>query len=121
MDFDLANMLKVIGPAASIIFAAWIFMGFLQQRYDSAVARYRSIIGEYRADDLPAGRRGNAKQEIAGYKRRCELMNSACAAGLVSAMLLILALIAAEIVLAVPALSALKYVSAGAALIGFAT
>jgi hypothetical protein len=38
---ELSDVLKAIGPAASIIFAAWIFMGFLQQRYDAAVSRYR--------------------------------------------------------------------------------
>ena len=44
MDFDLSNVLKAIGPTASIVFAAWIFMGFLQQRYDTAVARYQDMI-----------------------------------------------------------------------------
>ena len=32
MNFELSDVLKAIGPAASIIFAAWIFTGFLQQR-----------------------------------------------------------------------------------------
>jgi hypothetical protein len=37
---DLNEILKNIGPSAAIIFAAWIFMGFLQQRYDAAIDRF---------------------------------------------------------------------------------
>ncbi len=42
MNFDLAKVLTTVGPAASIIFAAWIFVAFLQTRYDAAVDRYEN-------------------------------------------------------------------------------
>jgi hypothetical protein len=48
MPFQLSDVLKAIGPTASIIFAAWIFLSFLQTRYDSAVERYRGLLASYR-------------------------------------------------------------------------
>lgn len=83
MDFQLSDVLKSIGPAASIIFAAWIFMGFLQQRYDTAVARYQAMIENFRSGELSRERRSNIKDQIPMYKRRCELMGRANIIGLV--------------------------------------
>jgi hypothetical protein len=31
VSFDLADLRMTIGPSEAVIFAAWIFMGFLQQ------------------------------------------------------------------------------------------
>src|SRR3978361_552843 len=87
MNFELSDVLKAIGPAASIIFAAWIFMGFLQQRYDAAIDRYREVVAQYRLPDMGDVRRANIRDEIARYKRRCELMTTATLVGLVAAIL----------------------------------
>lgn len=119
MNFELSNVLKSIGPAASIIFAAWIFMGFLQQRYDTAVARYQEMIEAFRSGELSRERRSNIKDQILVYKRRCELMGRANLVGLVAAILLILTLVAGELDIVFPGLAPLKYVSAGCALLGF--
>lgn len=119
MSFDLTNILKTIGPAASIIFAAWIFMGFLQQRYDSAIERYRSMVGQYRAGDISDERRGNIRHQVLVYKRRCEHMNYANIIGLTSAVLLILTLITGELDIIFPNAVPLKYISAGSCLAGF--
>src|SRR5438270_5276009 len=97
MNIDASNILKAIGPAASIIFAAWIFMGFLQQRYDAAVDRYREIVAQYREPDIGDTRRTNIRDAIAIYKHRCELMTTATIIGLVAAILLILTLITGEL------------------------
>ena len=118
MEFTLADLFKAIGPTASIIFAAWIFMGFLQQRYDAAVERYREMIGKYREVEQSNDRRVNAKDQIMRYKRRCGLMNCACVTGLVSAIMLLLTLIVGALDVMMPGNSALKYVSAGSALLG---
>jgi hypothetical protein len=118
MNLDLANVLKVIGPAASLIFAAWIFVGFLQTRYDAAVERYRDIIEKYRTSDLSGSRKANMVDQIVHYKRRCELMSRATGCGLVSAILLICTLIAGGLALTFPDLSIFKFLSAGTALIG---
>jgi hypothetical protein len=93
MNLDLANVLKVIGPAASLIFAAWIFVGFLQTRYDAAVERYRDIIETYRTSDLSGSRKSNMIDQIVHYKRHCELMSRATGCRLVSEILLIFTLL----------------------------
>jgi hypothetical protein len=119
MTLDISNTLKVIGPAASIVFAAWIFMGFLQTRYDSAIDRYRDLIDRYRTSEPSGPRKANMRDQIVCYQRRCELMGQANILGLVSAILLIFTLIAGELALSLPDLTALKYMSAGSALLGF--
>lgn len=119
MDFDLSNILKSIGPAASIIFAAWIFMTFLQQRYDSTVDRYREQIEKFRSAEMSDDRRGNIKDQILVYKRRCELMSRANLIGLISAILLILTLVLGELDIIFPGWTVLKDMSAVAIFMGF--
>src|SRR4051812_16356159 len=119
MSFVLADVLKTIGGSASIVFAAWIFMGFLQQRYDMALERYRAAVGDYRSAKLSNERRENVRDQILVYKRRCELMNYSLLSGLTSAVLLITTLIGGELDIIFPNTPALKYLSAGCALLGF--
>ncbi|GGB41835.1 hypothetical protein GCM10011380_34100 [Sphingomonas metalli] len=90
---QLGDVLKAIGPNASIVFAAWIFMGFLQQRYDNAIDRYRAAVGDFRSHDHEGGRAGNLEDQILTYQHRCRLMGTATLLGLVAAILLIAALI----------------------------
>jgi len=85
MDFQLSDVLKAIGPTASIIFAAWIFLSFLQSRCDAALTRYRDLLGEYRKGE-DAERAASAKREIEVYARRCTIMSWAVTLGLVSAL-----------------------------------
>lgn len=120
MNVDISKIFQAVGPAASIIFAAWIFMGFLQQRYDSAVDRYMSAISEYRGGNISEERGGNLRDQVLVYKRRCELMNKANMIGLVAAILLILTLMAGELAIVLPSIKALDVVSATSALFGFA-
>lgn len=120
MNIDLPNILKAIGPAASIVFAAWIFMGFLQQRYDSAVERYRDMVEKCRNGDVPDMRRDNIEDQVLAFRHRCELMAHANLVGLISAMLLILTLILGELDIIFPDVKILAYLGAGSALIGFA-
>jgi hypothetical protein len=109
----------VIGPAASILFAAWIFMGFLQQRYDAAIERYRACIAEFRGSDVSNERRSNLQEQVLIYRRRCKLMSYSSMTGLVSAIVLLLALISGELSIVFPAIGGLNYVGAIAALLGF--
>jgi hypothetical protein len=120
MIIDLPNILKAIGPAASIVFAAWIFMGFLQQRYDSAVNRYLEMIEAFRTGEVSDPRRDNIKDQVLAYRHRCELMAQANLAGLISAMLLILTLIVGELAIIFPAIKVFAYVGAATALLGLA-
>lgn len=89
---QLGEVLKAIGPNASIVFAAWIFMGFLQQRYDSAIDRYREAVGDFRSNEHDERRTGNLKDQILTYQHRCRLMGDATLLGLVAAILLIASL-----------------------------
>lgn len=118
MTLDIASIFKAVGPAASIIFAAWIFMGFLQTRYDAAVDRYRAVVGEYRKGDNLDARRGNLHDSILVYKKRCEIMNVASVIGLTSAIILTTALMLGELAIAFTHVEALKLLSVGATLIG---
>lgn len=77
-------------------------MGFLQQRYNAAVNRYRQAISDFRSGNHASDRRDNIRDQILVYKRRCELMNYACMAGLVSAILFLLTLIAGELDAIIP-------------------
>jgi hypothetical protein len=120
MDVDVASILKAIGPGASIIFAAWIFMGFVQQRYDAAVDRYRSMIGSYRSGEVSDTRRVNMRDQISVVKRRCELMHYANVTGLIAAIFFVLTLISAALGMVFTKASLLVYVSVLAMLAGFA-
>ena len=116
---SLSQFLKAIGPNATIIFAAWIFMGFLQQRYDAAVERYADAIGDYRNSKQEPNRRDNVRDQILVLKRRCEFMNYACLCGLASAILLVLTIIVAGLDVIVPGSRLLFVVGAAAAFGGF--
>jgi hypothetical protein len=59
LKFGLKDILTAVGPSASIVFAAWISMGYLQQRYSAALERYRSLIEQCR-DGGQAERAGRA-------------------------------------------------------------
>ena len=120
MSIDIANIFKAVGPAASVIFAAWIFMAFLQTRYDAAVDRYRVLIGQYRSGDQLDDRRSNLHDSISVYKKRCEIMNVASIIGLTSAVLLITSLIIGELALALPHYDALKFICIAGTLLGLA-
>lgn len=119
MNLDLAKLLTTVGPAASIIFAAWIFVGFLQTRYDAAVERYRDLIEKFRTSELSGSRKANMRDEILHYKRRCELMNQATGYGLLSAMLLISTMIFGGLAIVFQGVVLLKILSMATALLGF--
>ena len=116
---QLADVLKAIGPNASIVFAAWIFMGFLQQRYDSAIDRYRGAVGDYRSGDHDAARTDNLRDQVVAYRRRCRLMGLALLTGLFAAILLIASLMFGALDVIVPRVSAIAWAGTAAALVGF--
>src|SRR3954469_25278570 len=99
---SLAEILKTVGGSAAIIFAAWIFMGFLQQRYDAAVERYRAMIDEYRSGNASAARCDNIREQVQIYKRRCVLMSYSNFLGLTSAIFLLVTIMLGELVVVFP-------------------
>jgi uncharacterized membrane protein YraQ (UPF0718 family) len=116
---QLGDVLKAIGPNASIVFAAWIFMGFLQQRYDSAIDRYREAVGDYRSNDHEEDRAGNLKDQILTYRHRCRLMGWATLIGLVAAILLIAALIFGAVDVIVPKNGFITAAGTATSIVGF--
>lgn len=118
MDYQLKDLLEAIGPPASLIFAAWIFMTILQSRYQAAFDRYRSLISSYRDGDLAEARHGNVKDQILIYKKRCEIMKTAANVGIVSAIFLICVLIFAALNVVFGDVPVLKLMSTICAFIG---
>ena len=118
MQINVGDIFKAIGPGASIIFAAWIFVSFLQVRYDAAMERYLETIRQYRSKDASDARLHFLREEILTYRRRCALMNLASGIGLISAATLVLTLVIGELALIFPGLTLLAYVSATLALLG---
>jgi hypothetical protein len=117
-DFDLKDLLQAIGPTASLIFAAWIFLTFLQARYTAAYERYRALIAELRTRQEQDKRRDSLRDQILTYKRRCEQMRLATNIGVTSAILLIIALICAALGTMYDTISAWKYLTACCAIAG---
>jgi hypothetical protein len=89
---DVKEFLSAVGPTASLIFAAWIFLSFLQQRYSTAYELYRQLIAEYRARSDDPQRRDTLRVQILEYKRRCEHMRRSTQIGVIAAILLILSI-----------------------------
>jgi hypothetical protein len=84
--FQLKDLLKALGPTASLIFAAWIFLSFLQSRYTTAYEHYRSFIDESRQHPNRHRRRESLRDQILEYKRRCEQMRRATNLGVIAAI-----------------------------------
>ncbi|KQO61050.1 hypothetical protein ASF24_03700 [Methylobacterium sp. Leaf86] len=116
---QLSDVLKAIGPNASIVFAAWIFMGFLQQRYDAAFDRYQQAVGDYRSNGHETGRADNLKAQVLAYRRRCRLMSRASLLGLVAAILLITSLVFGALDVLVPKSATITACGTATAIGGF--
>jgi hypothetical protein len=120
MHFQLSDVLKAIGPNASIIFAAWIFVSFLQTRYDSAIDRQRALIEAYRGGNHSPERGKAAKRQIEVYARRCMLMSRAVTIGLISAIFLLTTLIGGGLDVIFPHNSAIALICSITAFLGLA-
>jgi hypothetical protein len=93
MDFDLKEVLEAIGPSAALVFASWIFLGFLEQRYVAAYERFRKLVEEYRANQSSETRHQNLGDQIRLYRVRCDQMRTATNLGVFAAILLLTTLI----------------------------
>jgi hypothetical protein len=117
-EYDLKDLMQSVGPNAPMIFAAWIFLSYLQQRYSTAYDRYRALIGEYRSADLHEVRRRSLRDQILMYKHRCEEMKLATNFGVASALVLICTLITAALFIVFPHATPLKHATTALALVG---
>lgn len=121
MQFELKDVLTSVGPAASLIFASWIFLTLLNSRYVAAFDMFRSLVSEYRDKQQNRGedqRRKSVREQILLYKKRCEQMRLSLNIGLVAAMFLIASLTTSAIQIAFPQISILKPISLFGIIIG---
>ena len=117
-DFELKDLLQALGPSASLIFAAWIFLTFLQSRYTSAYEHYRALIAELRSHEARDSRRNSLCRQIIEYRLRCQQMRLATNIGVLSAILLILAVVCGALGTIYDLVSAWKYLTAVFAVVG---
>jgi hypothetical protein len=96
LHFELKDLLQAIGPTASLVFAAWIFLGFLETRYVAAFERYGELADDYRKG-VPGRRHDAVQSQIRLYRRRCEWIRLSTNIGVVSAIALLCTLILAAL------------------------
>jgi hypothetical protein len=92
MQFDIKDILNTVAPTAGLIFAAWIYLNVLQQRYTGSYDRYRALVAEFRAHQKPGDmseqRHHSVKLQIGLYKKRCEQMRAATNIAVIAAIIL---------------------------------
>jgi hypothetical protein len=120
MDFDLQELLKALGSNAALIFAAWIFLSFLQQRYSGAYDRYRQLIDDYRNGERDSPHSREVHRQILLYRQRCEQMRLATQLGVWAAISIIVGLLAGAISMMVGENPVLKVIGAGGVMLGLA-
>jgi hypothetical protein len=129
MQFTMKEFLEAIGPSASLIFASWIFLSFLQTRYTAAYERYRSLIDERRQNLKKKPDEGVTDEDrhqrslggqIGLYRRRCEHMRLATNIGVIAAMLLIITILCGGLQVIAPDAAVIRVVGATAAVVGLA-
>jgi hypothetical protein len=119
VDFELKDFLEAVGPTASLIFASWIFLSFLQSRYTAAYDRYRMLLDEHRSHGQRGGpRQSSISRQIRLYKQRCEQMRIATNVGVVAAILLIVTILAGGAQVILPDVGMLRFVGAGSTVLG---
>jgi hypothetical protein len=118
MQFDLQRVLNTAGPTASLIFASWILLSVLQERYSSAHDHFRELATELRTNPLVGSLHANGEEQLRLYKRRCHLLHAAITTALIAAIFLITTIITGTVYLVLPQLAVLKYVSVGCSVIG---
>jgi len=117
MQFQLKDVLEAVGPTASLVFAAWIFLSYLQSRYTGAAERYRELVENYRTQHEDT-RAASLTRQIKLYRKRCDLMRIATNIGVASAILLIATLILAAIEVIAPPHPALAWTGSITAILG---
>jgi hypothetical protein len=118
MDFELKELLQALGSNAALIFAAWIFLSFLQQRYSAAYDRYRTLIQNYRDGDRGSAHARDLHGQVVLYRQRCEQMRRATNVGIWAAILIISGLLAGGLAMIVGENTILKALGAGGVMVG---
>jgi hypothetical protein len=118
MDFAFKDVMQAVGPNASLVFASWIFMSFLQTRYSNAYQLYRKMIDDLREDKAEGKRRHTIHDEIVLYRQRLNHMRLATNLGLYAAILLLSTLILSGLDVVFGSPGFLKYLGLACVVIG---
>jgi hypothetical protein len=118
MDFAFKDVMQAVGPNASLVFASWIFMSFLQTRYSNAYQLYRKMIDDLRENKADGKRRQTIHDEIVLYRQRLNRMRLATNLGLYAAILLLSTLILSGLDVVFGSPDFLKYVGLACVVVG---
>jgi hypothetical protein len=120
MDFELKDVIQAVGPNASLVFASWIFMSFLESRYSNAYTLYRKMIDDLRENKAEGPRRKTIHDEIVLYRQRLNRMRLATNLGLYAAILLLGTLILSGLNVVFGSPAFLKYIGVVCVVVGLA-
>ena len=119
MSFKMKDVLDAVGPSASLVFASWIFLSFLQQRYAAAFQTFRSLVDAYRKGGVPEIRKGALEAQVRQYRRRCDWMRWATNIGVVSAICFLATLLDGLAAIFWPDAAVVRFSGAAFAALGF--
>jgi hypothetical protein len=120
MNFELKDVIQAVGPNASLVFASWIFMSFLESRYSNAYTLYRKMIDDLRENKAEGARRKTIYDEIVVYRQRLNRMRLATNLGLYAAILLLGTLILSGLNVVFGSPAFLKYIGVVSVVVGLA-
>jgi hypothetical protein len=122
VQIDLLAILNAVGPSATLSFASWWFLSFLQGRYASSYDRYRALIDEFRQNrDATDPHHESTGAQVRLYRKRVEQMRLATTGGIIASMLLVVTTLTGALVAMIPQLSSLRYLGAATMVLGLVT
>ncbi|HTL11530.1 MAG TPA: DUF2721 domain-containing protein [Bdellovibrionota bacterium] len=117
MEFTFQNFLMTVGPTASLIFASWAFLIFVQMRSSSAYGDYRNLHHEHRTSGSESHRETGVRPVVL-HKRRCQQIGGAIQAGVLAALLFTVTLFCGALEVMVSGSQGLKYIGSISTLLG---
>lgn len=118
--FQLQQVPAAVGPGASIVVAATIFLAYLQSHYSTAFHFYWPLVQHGRDHGVEDTRGRDVRAPVLLIKQHFELMRLATTLGLVAMILLIATLISGTVTAVLPSAQALNVIGALTAVAGFA-
>ncbi len=118
MELNLKDILNTAAPTATLVFAAWIFLGLVSSRLQSAIDRCQALADEYRRGHAQEERKRHICEQIRLYRERSRQLQKTMGLGMIAAIFLILTLMNATVSMIRPDLLFLAQISIGCSLGG---
>lgn len=77
MELNIKEVLNTAGPTMRLVFASWIFLQHVNQRYSASHGRSRALISELRNHANQDVRHLSIQQQALKYKRRRQCLRTA--------------------------------------------